>query len=168
MARAPRKGISRFIVMAVLQAARARRLGLSEDSALSWGLNRSIFYAAAKRGFKGKSGSGAPGANDLGKEPRASYTLGDEKAYRDPESKNLYFTIGGETQTAQDFERQVGSRFGGASNFGKAWEEAVAIVGSYDEEVLKSGRGFYERVYKPRRDELASKWTELFIGVAVG
>jgi len=38
--------------MAVLQAARANVLGLPEDSAYSWGLDRAIFYAAAKRGFK--------------------------------------------------------------------------------------------------------------------
>src|SRR2546428_13099724 len=47
------KGINRFCVMATLQAARAYLLGLRMDEAYSWGLNRSIFYAAAKRGFKG-------------------------------------------------------------------------------------------------------------------
>ena len=46
------KPVGRFQVMAVLQAARALCLGLSEDSSKSWGLNRAIFYAAAKRGFK--------------------------------------------------------------------------------------------------------------------
>ncbi len=164
MARARGKGISRFIVMAILQAARARKLGLSEDSAYSWGVNRAIFYAAAKRGFKGRSGTGAAGGTGVVNESSNTYTLGDEKAYRDPEGKTLHFTIGGETQTPHDFQRQIESRFGGSSNFGKAWEEALAIVGSYEEETLKSGRGFYERVYKPRRDELAGKWTEHFTG----
>ena len=46
--------VGRFQVMAVLQAARALVLGLPESQAKSWGLNRAIFYAAAKRGFKAK------------------------------------------------------------------------------------------------------------------
>ena len=37
--------------MATLQAARAYVLGMDLASAKSWGLNRAIFYAAAKRGF---------------------------------------------------------------------------------------------------------------------
>lgn len=46
-------GVGRFQVMATLQAARAFVLGMAIDSARSFGLNRAIFYAAAKRGFKG-------------------------------------------------------------------------------------------------------------------
>ena len=44
--------IGRFQVMATLQAARAFTLGLPLESAKSFGLNRAIFYAAAKRGFR--------------------------------------------------------------------------------------------------------------------
>ena len=44
--------VGRFQVMATLQAARARTLGLDLDEAKSWGLNRAVFYAAAKRGFR--------------------------------------------------------------------------------------------------------------------
>jgi len=44
--------------MALLQAARAHVLGLPLESAYSWGLNKAIFYAAAKRGFKGDGGRG--------------------------------------------------------------------------------------------------------------
>ena len=49
-------GINRFCVMATLQAARAHLLGLKLDEAYSWGLTKAIFFAAAKRGFKGGSG----------------------------------------------------------------------------------------------------------------
>ena len=63
-------------------------------------------------------------------------------------------------QTPDDFERQIESRFGG--KFEEAWEEAVKICKSYDKGVLLSQRYFYETVYKPRRDELAKKWTEIF------
>lgn len=47
--------VGRFQVMATLQAARAYVLGMRVASAKSFGLNRAIFYAAAKRGFKGKA-----------------------------------------------------------------------------------------------------------------
>jgi hypothetical protein len=49
--------VGRFQVMALLQAARAKALGYTLDEAESFGLNRAIFYAAAKRGFKGGTGS---------------------------------------------------------------------------------------------------------------
>ena len=52
--------MGRFQVMATLQAARAYVLGLPVASAKSFGLNRAIFYAAAKRGFKGKGGVKPP------------------------------------------------------------------------------------------------------------
>lgn len=53
--------IGRFQVMALLQAARAKVLGYSLDEAQSFGLNRAIFYAAAKRGFRGATSAKHPG-----------------------------------------------------------------------------------------------------------
>jgi hypothetical protein len=75
--------VGRFQVMATLQAARARELGLSETRAKSWGLNRAIFYAAAKRGFKHPAR--APGKIGAEQRPVAKagkvYYLGNEMAY---------------------------------------------------------------------------------------
>ena len=157
--------ITRFTVMATLQAARARKLGLSEESAYSWGLNRAIFYAAAKRGFGGTSrsegGEGAPS----GPRPENLYSMGNDEAYRDPNSQTLLFTIGGETQTEQAFRKQVAARFASDGNFERAWEEAMKTVSLYDEEVLRSGSQFYTQVYRPRRDELVAKWSKEFLGV---
>src|SRR5258708_32692411 len=53
--------VGRFQVMALLQAARAKVLGHPLDEAQSFGLNRAIFYAAAKRGFKGGPSAKQPG-----------------------------------------------------------------------------------------------------------
>jgi len=142
----------------LLQAARAYVLGLSLESAYSWGLNRSIFIAAAKRGFKGGSGGGI-GEGKGGKSSKASavYYLGDDMAFKD-KGRVLRFTIGGKVQTKEDFERQVKSRFGKA--FGPAWKEALSYVKSFDKDTLLSADGFYKDIYKPRRDELAEKWSE--------
>jgi len=163
--------VGRFQVMATLQAARARVLGYSLDEAKSFGLNRAIFYAAAKRGFKVVRIK--PPKISLSKEllklPKKKIEkieksfsiekIGDEMAYCVEIDGKKVFTIGNELQTPEKFKKQVESRFGG--NFEKAWKEALEIVESYDKGVLLSQRYFYEVVYKPRRDELAKKWSQM-------
>jgi hypothetical protein len=152
--------VTRFVVMAVLQAVRAELLGLPHDSALSWGLNRAIFYAAAKQGFKeGPPREGEGAGKPTGAPSPERYRLGLDEAYRDPHAKHLTFTIGGQSQTPEDFRRQVEARFGSSENFASAWNEATQIVGSHDRATLESRQRFYEEVYKPRRDDLSDSWT---------
>ena len=116
--------------MAILQAARARALGLPEESAFSWGLNRAILYAAAKKGFKGIGMR----AGELGKAEisKNEYLLGNDKAYADLKASKKegkpYFAIGEETQTVEDFKKQIESRFVSERYFKKAWNEAFKIV----------------------------------------
>ncbi len=151
--------------MAVLQAARAHALGLPLESAQSWGLNRAIFYAAAKRGFKGH-GAGSP--TKVGKRPSGAqrslgtdeYYLGDELAHKSVSSSQNkpIFEIGGKTQTGSDFERQIKTRFG--DSFDEAWRDALDYVGHFDKGVLESQSGFFSDVYRPKRDEFAAKWSE--------
>jgi hypothetical protein len=153
--------VTRFVVMAILQAARAESLGLPHESALSWGLNRAIFYAAAKRGFKeGPSKSGEKAGGSAGGQARELFRLGEDEAYRNPNVQPITFTIGDQDQTAADFERQVVPRFGTKTNFQKAWDEAIRIVTRYDRATLESRERFYGEVYKPRRDALSDSWTQ--------
>ncbi len=155
--------VTRFVVMAMLQAARARTLGLPRDSAYSWGLNRAIFYAAAKRGFR--RGSATPvGAPVAGSElpSREVYRLGDDEAFRDPNSPTITFAIGDQVQTVEEFERSVSVRFGTKENFHSAWEEALRVVGAVDRAALESRNRFYEEVYRPRRDPLSDAWTQKY------
>jgi hypothetical protein len=152
--------VGRFQVMAVLQAARARELGFSETRAKSWGLNRAIFYAAAKRGFK--HATRRPGRERFGKKPDAKMReafLGNEIGYTARKGNRTYFIIGGELQTEANFQHQIESRFGNA--FSRAWKESLTIVHQYPKDVLSSQNRFFTEVYRPRRDELASKWTEM-------
>jgi hypothetical protein len=154
--------IGRFQVMATLQAARAFVLGMPEPLAKSWGLNRAIFYAAAKRGFKGKPPVERPLAEVRAKpitETPDTYHLGNEMAYKTKaKDGETYFTIGGQMQTAKDFERQITSRFG--SKFDRAWSEALELVNQFNREVLLSQRDFFDLVYKPNRDSLALRWSD--------
>jgi len=150
--------VGRFQIMALLQAARAYVLGLPLESAYSWGLNRAIFIAAAKRGFKGGSRTGERGRAGKTSKAAAIYHLGDDMAFKERKGGVLRFTIGGKVQTREDFERQVKSRFGTA--FKEAWKEALSYVRSFDKDILLSADSFFTEVYRPRRDELAEKWTE--------
>lgn len=154
--------------MALLQAARAYLLGMPEDTAKSWGLNRAIFYAAAKRGFRQTSPrtSEFRGARSRSQEDAIDvYRLGDDMAFKEERDGRIFFTIGGKIQTAKDFERQVELRFSGM--FSDAWQEALQILRQFDRRTLLSQQGFYEQVYRPRRDALAAKWTELSVKKAV-
>jgi hypothetical protein len=162
--------VGRFQVMATLQAARAYVLGMPMVSAKSFGLQRAIFYAAAKRGFSGKGIKGKSAELILrskkipSKEIKkiqntfAVTTVGDEPAYSVEIDGKRYFVIGNEIKMSADFKKQIEMRFGSA--FKGAWKEAIAICRQYDRGVLLSQRYFYATVYKTRRDELAKKWTE--------
>lgn len=159
--------VGRFQVMALLQAARAKALGYPLDEAESFGLNRAIFYAAAKRGFKGGTGGKHPGEQHvLRGTPGRSITetiqqdaLGGEVAYYVEMDGKKRFVMGDEILEPGDFRRQVAERFGQA--FPQAWEQAVQIVEQTDRATLESRRKFYEEVYKPRRDELTKAWSAL-------
>lgn len=142
--------------MAVLQAARGRALGLPLVSARSWGLNRAIYYAAAKRGFKGAPGR-IPTAPKGARTVREVF-LGDDKGYAVSTGGATLFTIGGELQTPEEFRRQIEARFAGT--FAEAWREATAIIEAQPRAVLESQNDFYMKVYRPRRDVLAAKWNE--------
>jgi hypothetical protein len=155
--------VTRFTVMAMLQATRAESLGLSRESSYSWGLNRAIFYAAAKRGFRGASeGSGSEEAGPAKPAERGKYRLGDDEAFRANSTGDPIFVIGDDPQTSAEFERQVAARFGSRANFQLAWNEARQIVAAFDRATLESRRRFFDDVYKPRRDELSEDWSRRF------
>lgn len=142
--------------MATLQAVRAKVLGLPLASAQSWGLNRAIYYAAAKRGFKG--GKGGPAKPKQYTASFREFYLGDDKAYQVTARGVTLFTIGGEIQRPEEFRRQIEQRFAGT--FAQAWDEALRIMQAYPKVVLESSQQFYLQVYRSRRDVLAAKWTE--------
>lgn len=154
--------IGRFQVMAVLQAARAHVLGLGLEEAKSWGLNRAIFYAAAKRGYfreKRKPVRVAKLEEIVAKpieRERDMFFLGDEGAFFVETSDGIRFKIGGKVQRPRDFDNQVASRF--YPVFEEIWEEALKIVSEHPKETLLSQRKFYKEVYEPLRDVLVDRW----------
>ena len=154
--------VTRFVVMAMLQAARAKTLGLPEESAFSWGLNRAIFIAAAKAGFRGGGSTEGPSSAGATAPPkRETYRLGDDEAFRDPKSKQLVFTIGEKDQTLAEFERAVTSPGSERRRISEPrGTKHFARSGSTTGRRSESRERFYSEVYKPRRDDLSDTWTQ--------
>lgn len=144
--------LGRFQVMALLQAARYFVLTGDREKAFSFGLNRAIFYAWAKRrgvpvaASRERISRGVEVAREGG---RIVAYVGDEQAYV---SSNGWFTMGGEEQRPEDFEREVVRKIEAVMPFEEAWRLAVEYVSSFDRRVLLSQKDFYEKVYLPVRD----------------
>ncbi|MEM2604348.1 MAG: hypothetical protein QW187_04420 [Candidatus Korarchaeum sp.] len=144
--------VGRFQVMALLQAARYYLLKGDLDRAKSFGLNRAIFYAWAKRS-KGRpaprrrvAGASAP---SMPQRARELEVLGDERAYVNEQG---LFVIGDDVQRPEDYDREVVERIGRVIPYERAWEAALKYLRSFPREVLLDQREFFERVYLPVRD----------------
>lgn len=143
--------LGRFQVMALLQAARYYLLTGDRERAFSFGLNRAIFYAWAKR-------RGVPAAASKPRVPAQEVAtdvekgivyVGDEQAYV---SASGWFAMGGVEQRPEDFDREVVKKIEAEVPFEEAWRLALEYVGSFGKRVLLSQREFYEKVYLPVRD----------------
>jgi hypothetical protein len=160
--------VGRFQVMATLQAARALKLGLSLDEAKSWGLNRAVFYAAlggrrspsrapVQAGAAHAEGRAEPGHDTQQDHDDDVFMLGGEKAFVVHGKEHpLRFRFSDDEQSPQDFDRQILRRF---ADWEAAWTEAMAIVEAAPREDLESAHRFFDQVYRPRRDDLAAKWS---------
>lgn len=135
----------------MLQAARYYLLTGDKDRAFSFGLNRAIFYAWAKKRSVPAAASRpttSPRVSAVTEEKTLVY-VGDEQAYV---SADGWFVMGGVEQRPEDFERDVIRKIEEFMPFENAWRLALEYVGSFDRRVLLSQREFYEKVYLPARD----------------
>ncbi len=144
--------IGRFQVMALLQAARHYILYGDLDRAKSFGLNRAIFYAwAKKRGITHKKTLAKP-AHIVGEKiSEIEEVVGDELVYK---TSRGWYTIGGQEQTPKDFDKQIMERFGSRESFQRYWMSAIRYLQRFPLETIKSQREFYEKIYLPVRDNI--------------
>ncbi|MEM2689860.1 MAG: hypothetical protein QXI27_04365 [Nitrososphaerota archaeon] len=149
-----RPKIGRFQVMALLQAARYYLIKGDLESAKSFGLNRAIFYAwAKKRGVRPthRMRTTRPIAKTEAVEKNeVEEVVGDETVYR---RIGGWYTIGGEEQRPEDFDRQIASRFGSEKAFEKYWEKAIKYLQSFPRSMIESQKDFFEKIYLPVRDD---------------
>ncbi|RLG40085.1 MAG: hypothetical protein DRO05_07250 [Thermoproteota archaeon] len=151
------KKLGRFQVMGLLQAARYYVLRGDLKKAKSFGLNRAIFYAWAKRtgGRVGRRAARARAARPLVEAGvkevrRLEEHVGDEVAYL---SEDGFFSIGDQVQRPEDYDRQIAGKIDPVIPYEQAWEAALRYVSKFPREVLLDQRGFFEKVYKPVRDK---------------
>lgn len=147
----PMPRVGRFQVMALLQAARYYILYGDLQRAQSFGLNRAIFYAWAKR-------AGARAAMGRAQRPLAKAPAKQEKAVRIGDevafvSDNGWFEIGRQEQRPEDYEREVVRRIEAAMPYEEAWRRALEYLKGFERSVLEGQRSFYEKVYAPVRDK---------------
>jgi len=144
----PIRSVGRFQVMGLLQAARYYVLKGDLDLAKSFGLNRAVFYAWAKKRGVGVRRPARRGAGRVVEREEVEEKIGDEVAFRSPRG---WFIIGGQMQRPTDFDRQIAARFG--DQFKRYWDSALEYLKSFPREVLERQREFYENVYLPVRDD---------------
>jgi len=123
--------IGRFQVMALLQAARYYLLKGDLEKAKSFGLNRAIFYAWAKRSgkpvFQRKRTAGAS-APSIPSRAREVEALGNENAYVNDEG---LFVIGSEVQRPEDYDREIVRRIEAVIPYEEAWNAAINYLKSF-------------------------------------
>jgi len=145
--------LGRFQVMGLLQAARYYLIKGDIERAKSFGLNRAIFYAWAKRyardrltrgGFRSRAGRTQPS------EVKAEQ-IGNETAYL---SSNGWFIIGGTEQSPRDYDLQIARRIEAASiPYSEAWKAAIKYLEGFSRDVLLDQQRFYREAYLPVRDK---------------
>ena len=150
------KKLGRFQVMALLQAARYYRLTGDKEKAFSWGLNRAIFYAWAKRYGKyalyrssRQKMATNHGIRKTKEGEKVLVYVGNEGVYVGP---NGWFIIGDKEQKPDDFIREITRRIEDVIPFEEAWRIALDYVRKFDKRILLDQEKFYNIVYKPVRD----------------
>lgn len=144
--------IGRFQVMGLLQAARYYLLAGDLEKAKSFGLNRAIFYAWAKKHAKeapSKRMTKAVKATGESRVEEKAIQLGDETAFM---SNGGWFIIGDQEQKPGDYDRQIAQHINSVVSYEKAWQAALEYLKNFKSEVLLDQQKFFKEVYEPVRD----------------
>jgi len=146
--------IGRFQVMALLQAARYYLLTGDIDKAKSFGLNRAIFYAWAKRHAKGrvfkrKITDTTREVEVTTREGKKMMYIGDEGAFI---SEKGWFIIGDKEQLPSDYDKEIADKISTAIPYEEAWKAAIEYLKQFPKKVLLSQSKFYNEAYKTVRD----------------
>jgi hypothetical protein len=140
--------------MALLQAARYFILTGEEEKAKSFGLNRAIFYAWAKRRgvTRPPPRKTVPSGQEVARERKEGKKLvyiGNEGAYTSEEG---WYIIGEESQLPQDYDRQIVSKIDPILPYERAWSSALEYLRNFPRSDLLDQSKFFSAVYRPVRD----------------
>ena len=142
--------------MGLLQAVRYYLVTGNLERAKSFGLNRAIFYAWAKR--RGRVVPARPTTGTKAAvaqiEERKVEQLGDERAFVSPRG---WFIIGNTEQKPSDYDRQIAKRIEAtAISHEAAWTAAIEYLKTFPKETLLDQQKFYREAYRPIRDSFLS------------
>ena len=146
--------VNRFPKMAALQKFRALKLGYPEELAEAIGIAEAVKYAIFKNLYRFKKEGKTEEAEKLAPE------YGSEKEKLDWETFKLFKLaaknekpyVGGRIYTSKDYKRKIFDRWG--EEGGKKIEEwAKRIIETTPEELLKNEQKFFNKVWKPHRDD---------------
>lgn len=150
----------RFQTMAILQYARFKKLGYSTNEAMSLGYTFALFYAIMKnrRWYCGKK-----------KESNKNHPITKSEVQSQEEKKTInifglnleyvevngerFFKMAGKICDLNQWKNGVVLKINDVDLYNKALDKAMEIVNSTDEVILKSNNKFFNKVYKPIRDE---------------
>ncbi len=155
------EGIGRFQVMGLMQAARYYLLKGDLEKAKSFGLNRAIFYAWAKRSRPVKK---EVSQRRLDEEESKEETYNFEKVGNEEapvDNRSGLFMIGKKVQTPEDYDREVAQRINAIVPYDEAWEKTLKYLNGFPKEYLEDQRLFFERIYRPVRDSFLEKVLKL-------
>jgi len=144
--------LGRFQVMGLLQAARYYLVAGNLERAKSFGLNRAVFYAWAKRYSRDKLIQPREGTGAFAKhvDDRKIEQIGDEAAYVSPKG---WFIIGNVEQKPSDYDRQIAKRVEtNAIPYDDAWITAIEYLKGFPRTTLLDQQRFYKEIYSPVRD----------------
>ncbi len=150
-------GLGRFHVMAILQAARYYLVYGDMDKAMSYGLNRAVFYAWAK--YYGPH-------TRYWRTTRLDQVLRKKTMYRKcPEGMEYvlgecvgvdgetgYYVMGGKIQSPRDYREQVVRKVEKVIDYDIVWEKTLEYLTRFPRQVLEDPQKFYKLVYEPVRD----------------
>jgi len=145
----------RFPVMALLQAVRYYLVMGNLMKALSFGLNRAIFYAWLKYYYNPRSARRPPGYDE--KVLKKIEKLRPLSPLKDKAPLcGEWFCMGDKPQRPEDFYAQVWRRFERSGlPFEIAWDKALDYVSSFPYSVLINPNSFFKLVYEPVRDDFS-------------
>ncbi|MBI2061689.1 MAG: hypothetical protein HYT87_18265 [Nitrospirae bacterium] len=146
--------LSTFHIMAVLQYARALKLGMPDTDAKSWAANRALNFALFKNGAIIKNAplwkdleADVPGEIPAPDVPKLlAEGIADEKVPFQASDKGRMFVFGGKPVPASYFDKEV------IGLFGPSWEKVMGIAKAHCEKFSKqltSKLDFFLQVFKP-------------------
>lgn len=144
-----RGSLKKFQVMALLQAARYYLLKGELNNAMSFGLNRAIFYNWARHHRVRCMEEKIPIDKDKAGEEHKLESLEDDRILLFPNGMHI---LGEEEYSPEEYKRQVIEKINVVISYEVAWNAALNYLKGFPKSVLFSQKDFYEKVYLPVED----------------